>query len=307
MGISAILILICHTTGHDVYMSRWLMYVVAQGQIGVDIFLFLSGMGLYHSLSGHSEGIRCWYLRRYRRVLRPYWLITVPLGIVNVLFYDESWWSFLGTITTLQYWISHQAAWFIALLLPLYGLSPWLYRTFKSNGAMKIVTIFIVCYAVALYPLDVSSTSLVGNIQYVMIRVPAFALGMYMAPQIKAKRQLNGKYVLLSFVLGIFIIGTIPNTLSSYFFLIIPLLKVMTDILQTDFSQYKVNRVFSFFGTISLESYLLNTSMPRYIHSVMDIFHVPDYGNYVFYTLVLTIGVTLSVAVNRFCQAIWGK
>lgn len=51
MGVSTLLILICHAAGNDVFMPSWLMYVVAQGQLGVDIFLFLSGMGLYYSLS----------------------------------------------------------------------------------------------------------------------------------------------------------------------------------------------------------------------------------------------------------------
>ena len=56
MGISTILILICHAAGNDVLMPKWLRYVVAQGAIGVDVFLFLSGMGLYHSLSTHRGG-----------------------------------------------------------------------------------------------------------------------------------------------------------------------------------------------------------------------------------------------------------
>lgn len=56
MGVSTLLILICHAAGNDVLMPKWLMYVVAQAQLGVDIFLFLSGMGLYYSLSIHQGG-----------------------------------------------------------------------------------------------------------------------------------------------------------------------------------------------------------------------------------------------------------
>lgn len=56
MGGSTLLILICHAAGNDVLMPKWLMYVVAQAQLGVDIFLFLSGMGLYYSLSTNRGG-----------------------------------------------------------------------------------------------------------------------------------------------------------------------------------------------------------------------------------------------------------
>lgn len=56
MGVSTIFILICHAAGNNVFMPKWLMYMVAQGAIGVDLFLFLSGMGLYYSLLNHSGG-----------------------------------------------------------------------------------------------------------------------------------------------------------------------------------------------------------------------------------------------------------
>ena len=59
-----------------------------------------------------------WYLKRYVRVLRPYLLITIPFGIAGMLLFDESLLRVLSWISTMQYWISHQAAWFIALLLP---------------------------------------------------------------------------------------------------------------------------------------------------------------------------------------------
>ncbi len=56
MGLSAMLILICHAAGNDLAMPHYLRLLIAQGQIGVDIFLFLSGMGLFHSLSKVGRG-----------------------------------------------------------------------------------------------------------------------------------------------------------------------------------------------------------------------------------------------------------
>lgn len=55
MGIATILILICHAPGNGIYMPKYLEYLIVQGQIGVDIFLFLSGMGLWFSLTNHEQ------------------------------------------------------------------------------------------------------------------------------------------------------------------------------------------------------------------------------------------------------------
>lgn len=221
--------------------------------------------------------------------------------------YHESVWRVLSGISTLQYWISHQAAWFIALLLPLYAVAPWVYRWLKRKGRIKCFAIFIVCYTIALWPLSVSSTSFFGNVQFAIIRVPIFVLGMYMGPQILEGRRLGRKSILLSLVLAGLMMGITRKPCPSYFFLVVPILYVLTGLLDTKFSREKYNQVFCFFGVISLESYMFNTCLPKYMHSIMTICHIPDYGNYLFYLLVLIIGLALSVMVNRIIRRYVGR
>lgn len=51
MGFSTILILICHSIEY-IGVNKGLMYhLLIQGNRGVDIFLFLSGIGIYYSLN----------------------------------------------------------------------------------------------------------------------------------------------------------------------------------------------------------------------------------------------------------------
>ena len=64
MGISAIMILICHTPINGIKMPKLLEYILVQGQIGVDIFLLLSGMGLWYSLNSYKGKLRYWYRNR---------------------------------------------------------------------------------------------------------------------------------------------------------------------------------------------------------------------------------------------------
>lgn len=254
-----------------------------------------------------SGGVKSWYARRYKRILIPYLAITVPLGIINVMVYHESILRVLSRISTLQYWISHQAAWFIALLLPLYAVAPCLYRWLKRKGGIKCIAVFIVCYAIALWPTSVSATSFFGNVQFAIIRVPIFVLGMYMGSQIFEGKRLSNKTILLSIVLAGVMMGITRKPCPSYFFLVLPILYALTSLLKTTYSTEKYNRMFCFFGAISLESYMFNTCLPKYMHSIMTIFHIPDYGNYLFYFLVLIIGFTLSVAVNRMTRGLVGR
>lgn len=51
MGIATMLIIVCHAPAYGVEIPAWLSRVLSSGGFGVDIFLFLSGMGMYHSLS----------------------------------------------------------------------------------------------------------------------------------------------------------------------------------------------------------------------------------------------------------------
>lgn len=50
MGVGTLLILLCHSVGNNVKMSVFLAKIADNGQIGVDLFLFLSGLGLCLSL-----------------------------------------------------------------------------------------------------------------------------------------------------------------------------------------------------------------------------------------------------------------
>ena len=49
MGLSALLILICHSTAY-IDMPSIVVYALSVANIGVDLFLFLSGMGMWYSL-----------------------------------------------------------------------------------------------------------------------------------------------------------------------------------------------------------------------------------------------------------------
>ena len=54
MGFSALLILICHSTAY-IDMPSIVVYALSVANIGVDLFLFLSGMGMWYSMQRRCD------------------------------------------------------------------------------------------------------------------------------------------------------------------------------------------------------------------------------------------------------------
>ena len=83
MGMAILSILVFHYT-EDCYVSNInyngivRLYKTYIGSSGVDIFLLLSGLGLYYSFSKNSS-IKDFYCKRLKRVLIPYFIIAIPV------------------------------------------------------------------------------------------------------------------------------------------------------------------------------------------------------------------------------------
>jgi len=86
MGFAAILIILCHAIGGAVPIdvSPFWRHILSYGNFGVDVFLFLSGIGMYYSLSKDTpKGYFSWLLHRYLRIGIPYLIIAVPGYIIK--------------------------------------------------------------------------------------------------------------------------------------------------------------------------------------------------------------------------------
>ena len=55
MGCAAIMIIICHAEASSVLIPPKIGHVLAYGNYGVDVFLFLSGIGCFYSLDKTSN------------------------------------------------------------------------------------------------------------------------------------------------------------------------------------------------------------------------------------------------------------
>ena len=97
------------------------------GPGGVDLFLFFSAIGL--SFSYPKNGLKHFYLNRFKRVFIPYLFVAIIIyGWYDFGFLKDGFGQFMLNITTLNLWIKHGTfAWYVAFIFILYAIFPLLY------------------------------------------------------------------------------------------------------------------------------------------------------------------------------------
>ena len=78
-------------------------YVLSMGNISVDIFVLLSGIGLYYSLSKKPK-LGSFYLRRLLRIYLPYLLLAVPYIVYRSLIVEHNIPQFIKAALAINYW-----------------------------------------------------------------------------------------------------------------------------------------------------------------------------------------------------------
>ena len=186
-------------------LSGFLADVQQIGYCGVDIFFFLSGFGLYHSLERSSD-ISSYLKRRAARLLPAYlpfclvWLVVmIPLSKMGIA-------SAIRTVTGNFFMVGFFSGapviinWYVSGLLLSLVLAPFFYVFLAKEGCFpKRVLFLITC-------LLLMGTAFIDTDAYMAIsRLPVFVLGMVAAgwkqPQLCKKMLAFG--LTSAFVLGL--------------------------------------------------------------------------------------------------------
>lgn len=231
-------------------------------------------------------------------MLIPYLIITIPFSAYQCVSAGKSFWYFISIVSTFQYWLTHQAAWFIALLIPLYALAPVLYVFLRRRVLVKFIVITLICYIVAYGQFYAEPSSVLYNVQFAVARIPAFVLGMLLGPKIKKGDSFDTRLIIPMLLVACAMMVWLKIPLPAYLFLLLPVVFLLVWVLDNNVFKGKFNGFCRFFGGISLESYLFNTTLPRYIVPLIAALSIPDSGHYVMYTIVIVLGTVLSVIVK---------
>jgi len=285
MGFAAVWILFYHEWrslfGNSI-VGKAERFVVEMGFYGVDIFLFLSGMGLVYAIG--KQSLDKYYKRRYSRILVPF-VITLCICA-----FDRDWdfAFFLKTLFGYHFWAVdiYTVLWFAYAIMTLYLLFPLYYHFFrKSSNHYLFTAVAVLIWLIASNGLDgIMRRDLYGFTN----RIPVFLTGILVGELSKEGREivLTGRRWICCAVM--LVVGVACYYLTYYrkLFILVPssecflpdylitlsgvcILSQLFSLLETRKPGQEILRALRFFGAMSLELYCVQDIMVGKIQNIM--------------------------------------
>ena len=281
------------------------------GNIGVDIFLLLSGIGLYFSFSKNTN-IILFYKKRLIRVL-PCSVILVL--IVTYLSHVETWRLFFIRVTFLNFLFfkdDDQTFWYIPAILLLYLLFPVFYyviQKFKIPGAIILIAISCVISAIAFF---VNFEMFFFQWEMLLTRIPVFIVGILMAPVIKNEKKISNEKALilcligLVYLIGIHIIDLFITTefIFLWHYLYFPLAVFLVFFFSYIRSHVRLSFIvkpIEFVGDFSLEMYLIHQSLYYFLLGKISFF---DDHQLLYAIMIILVSIVLSYILKTLINLI---
>lgn len=231
-------------------------------------------------------------------------MVILPLNAIEYemgMYKGQDIWNYLFGLTTLRFYVSHDAPWFIAALLPLYLLAPLFYRLIRKYRWKATILMIGMLYATLLIPSSFSSdllNSVISNIQFVTVRATCFIMGMGMGQAIKEKKTINLLWILLLAANGLLIVLLTRHLVYGYFFFTLLLLVLFCWLIEHGGDL--LSKSTRFMGKISLESYLLNGILPKMVIFLFAVFGLSTGNNVIPYWIACILGCALGFSFHIF-------
>lgn len=278
MSFAIIWVMFSHTP-IGTYNIPVISFVSKIGWGGVDVFMLISGIGIYTSLFRCNNDIIPFYKRRLKRIM-PSYIVVLVIAFITYLFMPaDSRYAvghvnfqyiadFIGNITCITFFMGRRKLnWYVQGIVWMYFLSPIVYVIVnRCNNITKKILLFvtIVIFNVPLYYSDMMTVS---------ARWVLYVLGMFIAKQALQDggfRVTKKIYLLLSLLscLGFASLYLICkyrepwlNLYGLYFYpfvMIVPGLVCNIAMLNELIRKSIFSRIFSWIGRYTFEIYLMN-------------------------------------------------
>lgn len=264
-GIAAMWIFFRHTIhiGQFSYFEPF-EFLFSWGDCGVDVFLLLSGYGIYHSLKNELR-IKNYVKKRLQRITPPVLLFWLAISAISkdTMFYNP---VYMANVFFSFYW-------YIVMIILCYGLAYIVYLMKKHLLGIFLIT-EILCIAVIVIMRLYGKETHLYNVY--IARFPCFVLGMLLA-----HLTVYGLYKKL-FCLKVGSVLLLLGTVSMFFIpmefkdfrrilYIIPSVGILFTVpfILNLLHKKSVSTALSFIGKISLEFYLYHAFiMVHYLNKI---------------------------------------
>ena len=272
-GLSILLIMLFHGYLQDVHFFRgipvlhYLGRVIDHGNIGVEVFLLLSGISLYFSFE-EDKSLNKYFKKRLLRIYTPLLLLRGTYWFVQAFKGNNSFSSAVVSCSGIRFWITgDESVWFVSVILLCYILYPFIHSTLyesdnsESQGIGFKVFLIVSIIMTFTYALSVALPNDFSRLEIGITRIPVFIIGCGLGRSVYKKRSITWLYLPLFVMLyGAWLVLeiklNIPKPFSRWFMMVgaIPLLFLLAAI--SSLLPNILRAFFSFLGNMSLELYI---------------------------------------------------
>lgn len=245
-------------------------FLCQYGSWGVDVFLFLSSIGLCYSLQKNQ--LKVFYKNRVVRIL-PTWLTVLVIVHVTGLFissklpdmnfgYPRNFVEGLCWYTGVGFFLNKcHYEWYVPALLLLYSISPLIYKTTKTVNVMLIIfSIFINVFN--------NIYDIFPHLSIFIERLPVFCLGFLFYKESATKTLFHFLVLEVFFILIAYAFWMLNICSATIMFgFIVPVILL---ILSQLFNYMRIiPYCFALLGGVSLEFYLIHLyRRPQFLMSL---------------------------------------
>lgn len=289
--------------------------IIGVGNVGVDIFLFLSGICLYFSFAGNSD-VYAFIKKRLWRLVPPALIIYGVYWFVRYAVFAENLGAFVSRMTLMQFWMTgDQAIWFVSLILVLYFSYPYIYHfLFSGNaGVVRFVILLAVSFGVGVI-LRVASPDLYDMVEIAITRIPVFVIGCWVGRYVYEGRKIAhpAAFVVAAIALAVLFFavleaGVLHGMLRRYFYIVggVSLCAVLSLAIHGLVTACKgageaIERFFAFFGGFSLEWYLAHIM----VNQILQLSPWYEKGSLPQYLVVMVASCAIAWATMKLCAKI---
>lgn len=318
-GLATISIIIYHFVmdyrGSDLYDAAGMTaklfangYYHTIGSIGVEVFLLLSGMGLFFAFS-KDEKIGPFYKKRFLRIIPTYCLVGIAYYVVrDIVIKGNGIGAVIKHFTFYSFLTDGDVAmWFIFAILVFYLAYPLIYHVFKEkrhNVGMFLIVLIIVGLGLVL--LHEFAYKFYDDTNIMTLRIVVFIIGCYLGQSIKEQRPVSmpivGTFIIVTFILKVIVeyIDLGAFLWRHYNAIYCVGLVAFLCVLLKWMENMKVLRKFlCICGTLSLELYMTHTAF-RWVFKNIG-WHTSDIRSY---AVVVMLSAVLSPIVHKFAIAV---
>ncbi len=279
MGLAIISIIVYHFTedcfSYKYMFNGWIKtYYKYISAVGVDIFLMLSGLGLFYSMK-KNDNTKEFYKKRYIKILIPYLVVAIPSLIQFCIVYNQDiiyFFKELSFINILQE--GTRKYWYVFFICICYFIFPVLYKYInKCKETEDVITkVILLTLVVTLFNemFRVGNPVLYKRISLMIVRFFPFFAGILLGFLSYNKKKITtSNYVSMIICMGLIVLANSGNNaLRTYCrFIAVAAFCILFVVLISKIDKYIIisffKKIVEWFGKYSFEIYLIHVSVRR--------------------------------------------